>query len=224
LKHYGVTVNANIQLFYYTGPHTSTLLPQADALLARLNSVRRQRFEQRVAVSQRALDLAALRLLELGMGRGGHTEYELKDIEYSSTGGITNKPRWPAGHIDFSISHAKGIAACAIAVGCKVGADTEDRRYIDPHTVRRLMSTDASLARNLDDSNALSCWTQVEAVLKGAGLGVMHGREIEWREDAIILRGERWWVHSIDCGSEHVGHVAVNQPSVSVSVHRIDAL
>jgi hypothetical protein len=214
-------VSANIQLFYYTGPYTSTLLPTADALLARLNTVRRERFGLRTVGEQRALDLAALRVLELGMECGGHRAFALKDVEYPVEAGITGKPRWRAGPIDFSISHAKAIAACAIASGCKVGLDVEDHRIIDPRTVRRLMPEGALLARDLDASNALSRWTQIEAVIKGAGLGVMHGREIDWQDRTIVLRGEQWWVHAVDCGSGHVGHVAVNAPNVSLTVMRV---
>jgi len=215
-------VSANIQVFYYTGPSTSTLLPSADALIARLSVARRQRFERRIDGAQRALDLAALRVLELAMQACGHVSFRLADVEYPFAAGISEKPRWRAGPVDFSLSHAKSIAACAVASGCQVGLDAEDRRTINPRTVSRLVPADASIVTGLDEGNALARWTRIEAVLKGAGLGVMHGREINWSDDAIVLRGQQWWLHPIDCGADHIAHVAVNTPDTRVSVQRFE--
>src|SRR5712672_863770 len=81
-EHYASTVSVIIEVFYYTGPYTRTLLPAASALLARLNPARRQRFEQRVDGAQRALDLAALRVLEIAMQAGGHDSFALADVIY----------------------------------------------------------------------------------------------------------------------------------------------
>ena len=170
---------------------------------------------------QRALDLAALRLLEIGMLSAGQAGFDLRDISYPIFDGIAGKPQWGGGPLDFNISHADAIAACAVAAGCKVGLDVENMRELNPRTVLRLMADDASLARGLDAANAVSRWTQIEAVLKAAGLGVMHAREIVWEEQRILLRGEQWWIHSIDCGQAHVAHVATNDPHAVVSVHRI---
>lgn len=217
-------MSANIQVFYYTGPSTSTLLPSADALIARLSPARRRRFEQRIDGTQRALDLAALRVLELAMQACGHLSFKLADVEYPSELGISEKPRWCAGQVDFSLSHAKSIVACAIASGCQVGLDAEDRRTVNPRTVSRIMSADASIIAGLDEGNALARWTQIEAVLKGAGLGVMHGNEIQWRDTAILLRGQQWWPHPIDCGADHIAHVAVNTPDATVNVQRREHL
>lgn len=214
-------MSANIQLFYYTGPYTSTLLPTAEALLVRLNAVRKQRYEQRKVEKQRALDLAALRLLEIGMQSAGHGGFALSDVEYPSQAGIAGKPQWGDGSIDFNISHASAIAACAIAAGCKVGLDVEANREFNPRTVLRLVADGASIAHAMDASNALARWTQIEAVLKGAGLGVMNAREIVWAGEVVLLRGERWWVHGIDCGHAHVAHIAVNVPDVTLSVRQV---
>jgi phosphopantetheinyl transferase len=224
LNHYAAAVNADIQVFYYSGPYTRTLLPTAGALLARLNHVRRQRFERCIDVAQRAQELAALRLLELGAQMSGYASLKLADIEYSSSDRVSGKPAWPAGAVDFSISHAHSIVACAIASQCRVGLDVEERREIDPRIVARLVCDSASLAHGLSRGNAIDRWTQIEAILKGAGLGVMHGREIEWRSDAISLCGKSWWLHPLDFGPTHVAHLAADVPEITVKVQRLDQL
>jgi phosphopantetheinyl transferase len=216
-------MNVNAYIVYYTGPYTSTLLPNSDALLARVNPERRRRFERRLSV-QRALDLAALRLLEKGMWACGHTDFKLADVEYPEQAGVTGKPVWKLGAVSFSISHARSIVACAIASECLVGLDVESQRRIDPRVVRRLLNDEAAAAPGLDEDNALRRWTQIEAVLKGAGIGVLHGREIKWDENSASLRGERWWVHTIDCGPENTAHVAVNASDAVIRVERYDEL
>jgi phosphopantetheinyl transferase len=199
-------------------------LPNAEALLARLPPVRRARFERRTSGTQRALDLASLRLLEIGMQRAGQARFRLADVVYPMAGKLAGKPHWPENSVDFSIAHTAGLAGCAIASGCCVGFDAEIARSIDPRLVARLLRDDARLLRGLTEHTALARWTQIEAVLKGAGIGVMHGREIEWRDDAVVLHGRRWWIHPVERGDGHVMHVAVDSPFAKLDVQRIESL
>lgn len=217
-------MSAIVHLVYYTGPHAGLSLPASRALLARLPFVRRARFDRQRSESQRALDLASLRLLEIGMQRAGQARFRLAEVAYPVASGLAEKPHWPASGVDFSIAHTSGLAGCAIARGCRVGFDVEIVRSIDPRLVARLLRADARLLRDLTEHSALACWTQIEAVLKGAGIGVMHGSEIEWLEDEVILRGRRWWIHPVECGDAHVMHVAVDSPCVSIEVERIESL
>lgn len=162
-----------------------------------------------------------MRLLEIGMREAGQRDFRLADVAYPVTNGLPDKPYWLGGQADFSLAHTSGLAVCAIAGSCRVGIDAEAVRAIDPRAVARLLRPDAVLARDLDERNALSRWTQIESVLKGAGIGVMHGREIDWRGDAIVLRGRRWWVHAIECGAGHVMHAAVDAADVKIDITRI---
>jgi phosphopantetheinyl transferase len=211
-------VSATIHVFYYTGCHTSTLLPGAESLLARINRVRRERFARRAPGPQQALDLVTQRVLELAMVACGHSRFKLRHVEYPDNNGISGKPYWTQGVADFSISHTQGMVACAVAKGCSVGLDVEEQREIRQRTVRRLLADDAVIARDLTAQNALSRWTQVEAVLKGAGLGVMHGREIQWQESTTRLHERQWWLHRVDCGPRHQMHLAVDVPQMQLHV------
>jgi phosphopantetheinyl transferase len=213
-------VTANVQVFYYTGPYTSTELPLADALIGRIHPARKLRIERRASAKDRALDLAALRLLELGMHAIDADRFRLSDIDYPAVAGVSGKPKWIDGGVDFNISHSEGIVACVVSRDCDVGVDVEPRREIDPRTVRRLLAERTWFARDLTPQSALFRWTQIEAILKGAGVGVMHGREIEWQTDSIMLNGQQWWVQEIHCGTAHVAHVAFNRPA-TITVNAI---
>lgn len=216
-------MTANVQVFYYTGPYTGTELPLAEALINRIHPARKLRIERRAGAKDRALDLAALRLLELGMQSIKADRFRLCDIDYPVEAGVSGKPKWINGRVDFNVSHAEGIVACVVSSACDVGVDVEPSREIDPRTVRRLLADDAWFASDLTPQTALYRWTQIEAILKGAGVGVMHGRDIKWQPDSITLNGQQWWVQEIHCGAAHTAHVAFNRPA-TITVSVIDDL
>ena len=79
-----------------------------------------------------------------------------------------------ARHLRFSISHADGIALCAVAAGCVVGADVESLRNVGPDPLgvaasvcsRREMDALAMLPASARAERLLSIWTAKEAVAK----------------------------------------------------------
>ena len=207
-----------IHAFYYTGAYTSVLLPEAEQVRARLAPARRERFDRQSATVQRAVSLAAWRLLEIGMQRCGFTDFRLVDVVHP----IDGKPLWsgakntPDGRrVDFSISHAHGIAACAIAKGVTVGCDAEERKRIKPRLTQRLVA---------DDAARMPCWTELEAVVKAAGKGIMHGRDIVWTEHAAMFDGVCWWCYPVECGSLHAVHVAADKPNLKIIVSEVNEL
>ena len=80
----------------------------------------------------------------------------------------------------FSISHADGIVLCAVALGCRVGADVESLRHLpsDPMGLaENLCSEDEgelllAMPREDRDRQLLAIWTLKEAVAKATGLGL----------------------------------------------------
>jgi phosphopantetheinyl transferase len=201
-----------IHAFYYTGPHTSSNLPDAEQLLARLAPARRERFGRQSSTSQRAVSLAAWRLLELGMQRCGHTDFRLANVVHPLDG----KPYWSNdAKIDFSLSHARGIAVCAIGANVVLGCDAEERKRIELRLTQRLVA---------DNAVRMPCWTELEAVVKAAGKGIMHGRDIEWTAREAIFDGQRWWCYPIECGALHAAHVAVNMPDCEIVVTEVIVL
>ncbi len=85
-----------------------------------------------------------------------------------------------APRLRFSLSHADGIALCAVAMDCAVGADVESLRNVgpDPLDVAAMVCCPRELAAlraaaPADQAEAfLLLWARKEAVAKASGLGL----------------------------------------------------
>lgn len=83
--------------------------------------------------------------------------------------------------LDLSLSHAAGIAACAVAFGRLIGIDAEPlSRRVGPGVARRFLAADeaAWLDSVPPDGRAerlLDLWTLKEALAKAVGLGIQIG-------------------------------------------------
>jgi phosphopantetheinyl transferase len=199
-----LVVSTAIHTFYYTGPYTSALMPDAEEVRQRLAPVRRDRLDRQIAITQRAVSLAAWRLLELSMHRLGMAEFRLADVIHP----VDGKPHWVNSQgIDFNISHARGMAFCAIAKEATVGCDAEDRARLDESLTKRILAADAT---------RVPCWTEIESIVKAAGKGIMHGAEIVWRPDGGEFDGQSWWCYAINDSATHAMHVAANKPKLEL--------
>jgi 4'-phosphopantetheinyl transferase len=134
-----------------------------------------------------------------------------------------------ARRLRFSISHADGVALCAVAAACDVGADVESLRNIGPDPLgvadtvcsRRERCALRALPACARGERLLSIWTVKEAVAKATGLGfhlplahiTVHGDgagppavefDTEAGEDA-----SRWRLASLRLAPWHCAAVAV---------------
>jgi phosphopantetheinyl transferase len=191
--------------------------PGAAALRLRMSATRRERYD-RLDANHRALPMATLRLLELGMQHCGHKDFRLADV-VSAAG---EKPIWPSAAVDFSLSHAAGMVVVALTQGVKVGIDVEPANAVKPHIMQRLLSASGQHLPPLTEDNATARWTQMESIVKAAGLGVFHAVDIEWHREGqaqqAALNGSDWWCQPIDVGEHHVASVAANTPNLQVAV------
>jgi phosphopantetheinyl transferase len=207
--------SAVVQVFYYTGLHTRTPFSDSAAMIARMAPAQSARFAALPAAAHTAVRLAAWRLLELGMLRLGQEHFRLADITHRELA----KPQWfgqGAGlQVDFSLSHARGVAACAIATGITVGCDVEERARIQTHLTQRIVRQDAA---------RLPCWTEVEAVVKAAGIGIAHGHDVLWTATAAQVSQRQWWCYRFDCGPQFAAHVAADAPYLRVVATEVTEL
>ncbi|MBF0307832.1 MAG: 4'-phosphopantetheinyl transferase superfamily protein [Alphaproteobacteria bacterium] len=102
-------------------------------------------------------------------------------LRFAAGGG---KPRLiePAvADLDLSLSHAAGIAACAVSFGGLIGIDVEPlARRVAPRVARRFLATDEAAwleARPPEcrPEDFLALWTLKEAFAKALGLGIQVG-------------------------------------------------
>ena len=189
----------------------------SDDELERAAGFRFERDRQRF-VSRRALLRALL------AGSCGTEAADLR-FDYGSWG----KPRLQQDpQLGFSTSHARGLAAVAIARGADIGIDVERirddvdvdglaRRYFAPAEVDALAAVpDAARTRAF-----FACWTRKEAFVKAIGRGLSYpldsfavsfanGDEPRITVDDPPDESERWALHALDPGPGYVGALAVS--------------
>jgi phosphopantetheinyl transferase len=127
------------------------------------------------------------------------------------------KPHWPDGP-EFSISHAGGFAACAVArAGIAIGIDLEPPGRLAPRALRLVLSA-AERAALGDDVDATAIWTCKEAVIKAAG-----GRFADLRRAAVAgasgeLDGRRFHLQQQVLDGGILLAIASSEPLAAVPV------
>ena len=154
--------------------------PDVAEAVALLDLRERERLEHlRFARDRRDYAAAhALLRTELSRYAGGAPEAWRFVQDARGKPAVADVPGAPA--LSFSLSHARGIVACAIAAGLPVGVDVEpiDRDVHDMEIARRFFSTDetARLARMAGEqerrTHFFELWTLKEAYAKAVGLGL----------------------------------------------------
>ena len=156
--------------------------------LARLPAQRAARLARLRDPADRVATLLGLALLLDCAAAAGLPEAGATDLHMP----VRGKPRWRRGP-DFSISHAGGRVACALApAGVVVGLDLEPVDAVGWHDLR-LVTAEAE--RDLYAELGLDAafvWTAKEAVLKAAGAGLAAIREVNVSEDVATFRGRRF--------------------------------
>lgn len=119
---------------------------------------------------------------------------DMKDIAYFDKG----KPYFTDIPVEFSISHCKGYAVCAVcgkAEG-RIGVDCELIRPFRETSMRRIFSADEMAMIKGGDSPDLLCtrlWTLKEAYVKYTGTGLaghMQERVFSFDGDRVLSDGE----------------------------------
>lgn len=102
------------------------------------------------------------------------------------------KPAWPSGP-DFSISHAGGWVACALAPpGEQVGLDIEPAGAAEAAVLRLVAGEGELLAYRHAGLTATDLWTAKEAVVKLTGEGTLAARHARVGLEAAELAGRRY--------------------------------
>jgi 4'-phosphopantetheinyl transferase len=128
--------------------------------------------------------------------------------------------------VDFSLSHAAGVAVLAVTSGDDVGIDIEplrlsERDGVVAEALRGTLSEAEATGVGLESGyNLLRHWTRKEALLKASGHGLVvepskvtlcasgSGRWVV-AEAAHLRDPPRWRIADLDLAGEHVGAVAV---------------
>jgi 4'-phosphopantetheinyl transferase len=88
------------------------------------------------------------------------------------------KPRLEGAPVEFSLSHARGLALIALSRGGIVGVDVERTRTvrIDPARRHRICEAGAAMSAAIlpaaEDERFLQAWVRLEALAKAEGCGI----------------------------------------------------
>ena len=202
-----------------------------DALLASrareiLGTAERQALARLRPDAARRDYLAAHALARMMLAELAGCEPARVHLRYSPRGRPMFIPRPGASSLRFSISHADGVALCAVAERHAVGADVESLRNVGPDPLGV-----AGVVCSLPERNALralpaaglttrllSIWARKEAVAKATGLGfyfppesiVLSADDGEPRAVELDSGGTLFgWIASWRLTPDHVAAVAV---------------
>ena len=137
-----------------------------DTWLPRLPAAKRARVRRLRAATDRHASLLGIALLgealaALGLG------FDPGALEYRARA----KPRLPGGP-DFSITHAAGLVACAVAASGRVGLDLEPDGAVAASTARRVLDAGERARLAAGEFTATDAWVMKEASVKLAGRGI----------------------------------------------------
>jgi 4'-phosphopantetheinyl transferase len=223
-----------VDVWCITLQHDADLVELATVLLGSDERARAQAFLFQRLRDDFTLSRGALRLL---LSEQVKMPPATIGFEYGPHG----KPALPGGDtsLRFNVSHSGGLLACAIADGCDVGVDVERHRPMDDDEslARRFFSPGE--CEDLAKADARSrtaaffdCWTRKEAFVKarGGGLSIpLDSFRVSLTPGAATLLAcggdagdpRAWTIHPFEPAAGYSGAVAINAPSVLVTVRRL---
>lgn len=110
--------------------------------------------------------------------------------------------------LNFSISHAGKLVACAYTESGEVGLDVEEIKNIDISDFHLVM-TEKEIGETDSSESFFKLWTQKEAVIKGAGKGFsIDVKELELKENTCVCEGKSWFLSQVKIHPAYECYVA----------------
>jgi 4'-phosphopantetheinyl transferase len=138
------------------------------------------------------------------------------------------KPFLPGGP-EFNISHSGEIVVLAVARSGAVGIDVEKIHAVEIEDFSQYLPEVASLRGQLDADRLnhlfFDCWTRKEAVLKGAGKGLLAPlKQVTIQEGSARFCGTSWHIRRLPLDEGYCCHVATDQLPDSVDIEQVDLM
>ncbi len=175
-------------------------------------AIRRLRLAADRNASLLGIALLAAACAELG------TEFDPAALEYPGDG----KPQLRGGP-DFSISHTRGLVACAAAASGRVGLDIETSGSVTARVAGRILSTEERAVVERGALSSTDAWVIKEAVVKLTGRGIGALQLVALQAAGATLGGERYWLESVEMPDGYVAWLASDHATRQVAVHAVDA-
>jgi 4'-phosphopantetheinyl transferase len=166
--------------------------------------------------------LLLLRVLRTKFGDAGMQKFQSL--------GITRygRPFIPGGP-EFSISHSGDAVVLAVTDSGAVGVDIERIRTVEIADYARYLPEVANLHEKYDAGQVtgmfFDCWTQKEAVLKGAGKGLLAPLEqVAIQEGRALLQDTAWFIQKLPIAEGYCCHVATDGQPEHVAVECVNLM
>jgi 4'-phosphopantetheinyl transferase len=153
-----------------------------------------------------------------------HPSIGLQNLQATDAG----KPFIPGGPI-FNISHSGDVVVLAITQSGRIGIDIEKIESVDPMDFARHFPEIANFGGKFAKAGGnrffFECWTRKEAVLKGAGQGLLAPLEqVVLQKDAALFWGTLWHTQKIVIQDGYCCHLAADEPLEHITVEHVDLM
>jgi 4'-phosphopantetheinyl transferase len=154
-----------------------------------------------------------------------HGLQKLQSLELTQYG----KPFIPGGP-EFNISHSGEMVVLAVTQSGTVGIDIEKIRAVKIEDFSRYLPEVANLHEKYDVDHVnnlfFDCWTQKEAVLKGAGKGLLAPLEQVAIEEGVtaLFYETTWFIRKLLIDKGYCCHVATDKLLEHVDVEHVNLL
>jgi 4'-phosphopantetheinyl transferase len=179
--------------------------------LARLPAAKRASVERLRVAADRNATLLGIALLARAL-QSLALEFDPGALEFPRSA----KPRLAAGP-DFSVSHAGGLVACALAFDGRIGLDLEAADSVRSSTVARVLSPVERERVARGELNATDAWVMKEAVVKAAGRGVGALRDVRLDGRRARLAQEEFWLQPVELARSHTVWLARDLPALGLA-------
>lgn len=167
--------------------------------------------------ADRNASLVGIALLELG----------LRALQATLAPLALNFPRHGKPYLlegpDFSIAHASGFVACAVATSGRVGVDLERAGAVRATTARRVLGAAEHDPLAGDALTPTDVWVMKEAVVKLAGRGIGALASVDLSDGHAQLDGTDVWLTPLALDANFVAWLAHDSPSIELTTEEIRA-
>ena len=168
---------------------------------------------------ERHRSLLGTRLLAMGLRALGHAEAALATLQHHPR----SRPTLDAP-IDFSLSHADGLIACALSTEGPVGIDVEKVARFKADDFRLYLDDSERVWAGRSALRFLEVWTRKEAVAKASGsrgLRDVPRIHLDAAMQSAQIDGQTWQTRRVPVGRAHVANLALGRPPSALDIQRV---
>jgi 4'-phosphopantetheinyl transferase len=184
--------------------------------LPRLSAVKRAAIERLREPQDRNASLLGLALLAAALEAEGGGR-NLSELEFPDRG----KPALPGGS-DFSIAHAAGLVACAVASTGRVGFDIEPSGAVKLAIAERVLDAPSRARLASGELSPTDVWVMKEATVKLLGRSVAALKDVRLVGERAELDGTTVWLRRVALARDYTAWLATDDADGVLEITAIE--